>query len=107
MDGTRDRMFRRFTLAALVCGAGGIFLGVVPKTGFLAVILGGAGVVFAFTAEQRARRAATSAFPAYVAVALSVIAFALGAYGVFLMTSAVEPTIVHRQVGRLASLLVG
>jgi hypothetical protein len=26
---------------------------------------------------------------------------------VFLMTSAVEPTIVHRQVGRLASLLVG
>lgn len=78
-------------LAAIIVAMAGLVFGLIPLTGFIAVILGLTGLALGFAALARVRRRqATNKWTTRIAVLLSVGALALGIWGIAIVFGAFD-----------------
>lgn len=80
-----------FGITSLCLAIPGLLFGLIPLTGFIAIILGALGLVFGLLGWGRVRRgAATNKGMSITATVLSTGALILGVVGVVIVASAVE-----------------
>lgn len=78
-------------MAAIIVAMAGLVFGLVPLTGFIAVILGLTGLALGLAALARVRRRqATNKWTTRIAVLLSAGALALGIWGIAIVFGAFE-----------------
>jgi hypothetical protein len=86
-------------VAALVLGTVGVVLGLVPLTGFIALICGLLGLVLGFAGYGRAKRGAPYKTMAIWGIVLGGAAIVLGFIGLAIMADVVED--IDRQLGTI------
>lgn len=80
-----------FAIAALALGLVGVLFGLVPLTGFIAVGLGIVGVILALSNRGRLRRGTSTARKTtWAGLVISLIAIALGIWGIVIVFDVVE-----------------
>jgi hypothetical protein len=80
-----------FGITALVLALIGLVFGIVPLTGFLALILGGLAVLFGLLGVARVRKgAATNKVMSWIGTGLGAVVVALGIWGMTIVFGAVE-----------------
>ena len=80
-----------FAIAALALGLVGVLFGLIPLTGFIAVALGIVGVILALSNRGRLRRGTSTARKTtWAGLVISLIAIALGIWGIVIVFDVVE-----------------
>jgi hypothetical protein len=78
-------------IGALICGVLGMLFGLIPFTGFIAFALGAVGVILGLSARGRLKRGrADNTKVTWAGVITSVLAIALGIWGMVVVFTAVD-----------------
>jgi hypothetical protein len=94
-----ERQGNGLAVASLVLGIVGAVMGLIPLTGFIAIICGLLGVIFGFVGWRKASSGAGRKGMAIAGLILSAIALTLGVVGLVIMNDAVNE--LDRELNKL------